>query len=126
MSSCARGVALPFVLQVGVSNCCNIGDIVVRICTGVPRTDNGVLLVDEPGTDNGVLLVDGPGIDNGVLLVDEPGINSGVVPLVDRAGINDGKTILLVDGPTIDTVLPVVKIGISVIDSSSMDVINSS
>ena len=34
--------------------------------------------------------------------------------LVDGSEINDGKTILLVDGPTIDTVLPVVETGISV------------
>ena len=51
MSSRARGVALPFVLQVGASNCCNIADIVVHIRTGVPRIDDGVLLVDGPGTD---------------------------------------------------------------------------
>ena len=60
MSSQARGVALPFVLQVGVSNCCNTGDIVIQIRTGVPRIDvDSVLLVDAHGTDNGVLLVDG-------------------------------------------------------------------
>ena len=64
MSSRVRGVALPFVLQVGAFNCYNIGDIVVQIRTGVPTIDvDGVLLVDEPGTDNGVLLVDGPEID---------------------------------------------------------------
>ena len=96
MSSRAHGVALPFVLQVGVSNCCNIGDIVVRICTGVPRTDIGVLLVDEPGTNIGVLLVDEPGTDNGVLLVDGPGIDNGVL-LVDEPVINNG--VLLVDEP---------------------------
>ena len=42
MSSQARGIALPFALQVGASNCCNIGDIVVHIRTGVPRMDDGV------------------------------------------------------------------------------------
>ena len=57
----------------GVSICCNTGDIVVQLRTGVPRIDvNSVLLLDEHGTDNGTLLVDGIGIIDDVLLVDGP------------------------------------------------------
>ena len=54
----------------GVSNYCNIGDIVAHIRTGVPRIDDGVLLVDEPGTDTGVLLVYWAGTNSGVLVLD--------------------------------------------------------
>ena len=64
---------------------------------------DSVLLVDEHGTDNGVL-VDGCWTTNGALLVD---------------GHGSDEDVLLVDGPTADTVLSVVEIRISVIDSST-------
>lgn len=111
MSSQTCGVALPFVLQVGAFNWCNIGDIVVQIHTGVPRINvSSVLLVTESRTDNGVILVDGPGIDDGVLLVEGPRIDNSVL-LIDGPGTNNG--VPLVDGPTTDTVL-------SVVDSSTV------
>ena len=95
MSNRARGVALPFLLLIeGCSNCCNIGDI-ARVCTDVPKLDDGVL---PAGIGDDALLVDGTndrvllGIVDGVLL----GIVDGLL-FVDRHGTDDNDTVLLAE-----------------------------